>query len=335
MNTPTRLLTPGGPEVSAIGMGTWALGGPTSAGSQPVGWGRDWDRVEAARVLRAAFDAGITVFDTADAYGAGTAERLIGEALSPVRDEIAIVTKWGNLIDEGSRQLVGADASPGYVRRALDASLGRLRTDRVDLYLLHLSGLPATEAEELLGTLHDLVGIGKIGAYGWSTDDPQLAAAWIGRPGFGALEFEANVVRDAPDLVALCDANELPALVRGPLGTGLLTGKYPIGRRIEDRDDFRCVSPEWLNYFHDGRPDVDLAQRLDAVAEILTDRGRTLAQGALCWLLARSPHLIPIPGARTVEQARQNAAALEHGPLMEEEMSSIRDRLAGVVRRSS
>ncbi len=331
MNTTTRLLTPGGPQVSAIGMGTWALGGPTSAGSRPVGWGRDWDRAEAAGVLRAAFDAGIGVFDTADAYGAGTAERLIGEALSPVRDEIAIVTKWGNLIDEGSRQLVGTDASPGYVRRALDASLRRLRTDRVDLYLLHLSGLPATEAEDLLGTLHDLVASGVIGAYGWSTDDPELAAAWIGRPGFGALEFEANVVRDADDLVALCDANDLPALVRGPLGTGLLTGKYPIGGRIDDRDDFRCVSPEWLNYFHDGRPDVGLARRLEAVAEILTDRGRTLAQGALCWLLARSPHLIPIPGARTVEQARQNAAALQHGPLTEEEMISIRDRLAGVV----
>lgn len=149
-------------------------------GGRPVGWGRDWDRAEAAGVLRAAFDAGISVFDTADAYGAGTAERLIGEALSSVRDEIAIVTKWGNLIDEGSRRLVGTDASPGYVRRALDASHRRLRTDRVDLYLLHLAGLPATEAEDLRGTLQDLVGSGEIGAYGWSTDDPELAAAWIG-----------------------------------------------------------------------------------------------------------------------------------------------------------
>jgi aryl-alcohol dehydrogenase-like predicted oxidoreductase len=280
--------------------------------------------------VRAGFDAGITVFDTADAYGAGTAERVLGEALASVRDEVAIVTKWGNVIDETKRGLVGVDSSPDYVRTALDASLTRLRTERVDLYLLHLSGLAATEAVELLGVLGDLVAVGKIGAFGWSTDDAVLVRTWLNEPGFGAIEFEANVTHDSTDLIAECDTHGMPGLVRGPLGTGLLTGKYAAGSCIDDPDDFRSKSPEWLNYFRDGQPDRQRLQHLDAVTDILTDHGRTLAQGALCWLLARSPLLIPIPGARTIEQVRENAAALAHGPLSDDEMTQIRGRLAGL-----
>ena len=334
MRTAPRLLTVNGKKVSAIGLGTWAIGGPSSAGTQPLGWGRGWDRAEALAIVRAGFDAGVTVFDTADAYGAGTAERLVGEALMSVRDEVAIVTKWGNVIDEPNRQLVGTDPSPGYVRSALDASLNRLRTDHVDLYLLHLSGLPAAQAGELLGVLRELVEVGKVGAYGWSTDDPELAQSWLSEPGFGAIEFEANVTQDATQLIAICDSNGLPGLVRGPLGTGLLTGEYPAGSRIDDPDDFRCISPDWLAYFRDGRPDPHRLQQLDAITDILTDRGRTLAQGALCWLLARSPRLIPIPGAATIEQVRQNSAALEYGPLNDDEMARIQERIRSTFRQT-
>lgn len=328
MSTHERRLHSAGPLVSAVGMGTWATGGPSSAGDQPIGWGTSWDPDGARTVLRAAFDAGVTVFDTADAYGTGTAERLIGEALGTVRDQIAIVSKWGNVIDEDARQLVGTDSTPEYLRQALEASLARLQTDRLDLYLLHLSGLPIDEANDLLGTLQDLVNEGKIGAYGWSTDEPELAAAWVGQPGFGAIEYEANVVRDAPDLIEISEHHQLPALVRGPLGTGLLTGSHPRGSEISDVQDFRRISPEWLNYFQDGRPVEQYAKRLESITDVLTGNGRTIAQGALCWLLARSPHLIPIPGARTIEQAIENAGAIEHGALAEEEMSAIEDALA-------
>ena len=331
--TAQRLLYTNGPSVSAIGMGTWATGGPFSFGEQPLGWGSSWTRDGAAAVLRAAFDAGITVFDTADAYGAGVAERLIGETLQTVRDQVAIVTKWGNIVDEPNRQLVGVDPSPSYVRIALDSSLARLRTDHVDLYLLHLSGLPVNQAADLRGVLQELVVEGKIGAYGWSTDDPSLAASWIGPPGFGAIEFEANVVNDAPDLVTICDAHNLAGLVRGPLGTGLLGGGHPAGSQVTDIADFRFRSPDWLNYFVNGRPVDRYMRRLDAIGDILTGNGRTLAQGALCWLLARSPHLIPIPGARTVEQARDNAQALQHGPLTSDEVNEIRQLVNLAVTR--
>ena len=326
-----RQLGTNGPMVSALGMGTWGIGGPSSAGSQPLGWGGQYDREAAGHVLAAAFDAGITLFDTADAYGCGTAERLIGENLAQHRDEITLVSKWGNVINEATRQLEGTNSTPAYDHNALDASLRRLRTDHLDLYLLHLSGLPAAEANDLVGTLVDLVDAGKIGGYGWSTDDPALAAAWIGQPGFSAIEFEINVVRDAPELVELCEHRDLAALARGPLGTGLLTGKYSGDRRIEDPEDFRYASPEWLNYFQNGQPVERYASRLAVLTEILTANGRTLAQGALAWLWARSPNLIPIPGARTVEQVRENAAAMHHGPLAASEMTAIHDTLASLV----
>jgi aryl-alcohol dehydrogenase-like predicted oxidoreductase len=161
-------------------------------------------------VLGAAFDAGVTLFDTADAYGCGTAERLIGENLSHHRDEITIVSKWGYMVNEDTRQLEGSNAAPAYINRALEASLRRLCTDHLDLYLLHLSDLPIDQANNLLGTLADLVKAGKIRGYGWSTDDPMRAAAWVGQPAFAALEFEINVVRDAPELVELCDHHGCP-----------------------------------------------------------------------------------------------------------------------------
>lgn len=328
MTTSARPLFDNGPLVSAIGMGTWATGGPSSAGDQPLGWGSNWDRDEAAAVLRSAFDAGITLFDTADAYGSGTAERLIGDALGSVREEIAIVSKWGNLIDETSRQLVGSNSSQNYIRTALEASLDRLRTDHLDLYLLHLSGLAIDEASELVGTLSELVDEGKIGAFGWSTDELDRAQAWLGQPGFRAIEFEANVVHDAPDMFDLCATSGLTALIRGPLGTGLLSGRYPAGSQIEDKADFRRLSPDWLNYFQNGQPVESYARRLEAVTDILSSNGRTVAQGALCWLLARSESAFPIPGAQNREQALQNAAAAQHGPLSTDEMTAIENVLA-------
>lgn len=321
-----------GPTVSTIGLGTWALGGPSSAGDQPLGWGNNYDPDEAAATVAAAFDAGITLFDTADAYGAGTAERLLGTVLAGHRDEITLVSKWGNTIDERARTLTGQDDSPGYVRTALHASLRRLDTDHLDLYLLHLSGLPTARGADLLGTLQDMVAEGLIRGYGWSTDDPGLGAAWIDQPDFRALEFEVNVVRDAPELIDLCQAQDLAALARGPLGTGLLTGAYPLGSRITDEADFRYRSPDWLNYFRDGRPDPVMSRRLHAVTDVLTDGGRTLAQGALAWLLARSPALLPIPGAHTVAQVRENAATMQQRSLTPDHMRRIDELLTAVQR---
>ena len=135
-----------------------------------------------------------------------------------------------------------------------------------------------------------------------------------GAAGLSWIEFEANVLHDAPELIELSERQGFTALPRGPLGTGLITGSYPPGSRIVDELDFRYRSPQLLRYFTDGHPDPVLGARLEALLDILTADGRTITQVALAWHWARSPALVPIPGARTVAQVRENAAALPADP---------------------
>lgn len=133
--TLTRTLGRSGIEVSALGFGCWAIGGEwEDAEGQPLGWGKV-DDDESVRAIRRALDLGVTFFDTADVYGAGHSERTLGRALGNRRDDVVIATKWGNVFDEHTRTLTGSDDSPAHARRALTASLCRLGTDHVDLYL--------------------------------------------------------------------------------------------------------------------------------------------------------------------------------------------------------
>ena len=205
--------------------------------------------------------------------------------------------------------------------RACRDSLARLGTDRIDLYQLHLGDLPASQADDAMAALEDLVTAGLIRGYGWSTDDPERAAQF-GKGAHGtAVQHEMNVLADNPDMLAVCDAFDLASVNRGPLAMGLLTGKYGAADQVPG-DDVRANAP-WMRYFSGGRPAPDWLARLDAVRDVLTSGGRTLAQGALGWLLARSPRTVPIPGIRTVAQAEQNAAALDHGPLTPAQMTEI------------
>ena len=140
---------------------------------------------------------------------------------------------------------------------------------------------------------------GLIRAYGWSTDDPQHVAAFAGAH-CAAIQHEMNVLADAPAMLAACDELELASIDRSPLAMGLLTGKYGPATQLPP-DDVRAAQP-WVAYFTDGRPAPEWLARLDAVREVLTSGGRSLAQGALCWLLARSPrdfrYLAPVPPPR-------------------------------------
>ncbi len=159
-----------------------------------------------------------------------------------------------------------------------------------------------------------MVTAGKIRAYGWSTDYPDRAQRWLGGANFKAVQAEINVLQDNPGIWDVAESNQLACLNRGPLAMGLLTGKYKLDTRIGP-DDVRGASPEWLRFFVDGAPSPKYLRRLDAVREVLTSEGRSLGQGAIAWLWGRSPAAIPIPGARTVAQANENAAAMTHGPL--------------------
>ncbi|MEV5431016.1 aldo/keto reductase [Streptomyces sp. NPDC052701] len=324
----TRVLGRSGIEVSALGFGCWAIGGEwRSTDGQPLGWGRVDDE-ESVRAVRRALDLGVTFFDTADTYGAGHSERVLGRALGRRRADVVVATKWGNVFDERTRTLTGGDDSVAYVRRALTASLRRLGTDYVDLYQFHLADADPERAAPLRDVCEELVREGLIRAYAWSTDDPARAAVFAKGPHCAAVQYSANVLQDAPGMFRLCEETGLAGVVRSPLAMGLLTGGQVPGR-VPGAGDIRSRPPAWLKGFVDGAgADPEWFARVEALREVLTAGGRTLAQGALAWLWARGPGTVPIPGFRSVAQAEENAGALEKGPLTAGQMAEV-ERILG------
>lgn len=323
-----RTLGRSGIEVSAMGLGCWAIGGPFWSGETPVGWGAVDDE-ESVRAIHRGLELGIDFFDTADVYGTGHSERVLARALAGRRDQVVIATKFGNVFDESTRRITGASASAAHIRQACEASLRRLATDRIDLYQLHLNEYPLADAAQVRDTLEALVAEGKIRAYGWSTDFPDRARLFAEGAHCAAIQHAMNVLEDRPAMIAVCDAANLASINRGPLAMGLLTGKYTASSSSLPLDDVRSErSPAWLAYFKDGKAHPDWLAKLDAVRDILTTGGRTLAQGALAWLWARTARAIPIPGFRTVAQVEENAAAMAKGPLTDAQLREI-DRLLG------
>ncbi|MEV6589416.1 aldo/keto reductase [Streptomyces acidicola] len=319
----TRTLGRSGIQVSALGFGCWAIGGEWwSPDGQPLGWGKVDDE-ESVRAIRRALDLGVTFFDTADAYGTGHSERLLGRALGKHRDDVVIATKWGNVFDEGTRTRVGQDDSPAHARRALTASLERLGTEHIDLYQLHISDCDPERAAQLRDLCEEFVREGLVRAYAWSTDDPERAAVFAEGPHCTAVQHAMNLMQDAPELVALCEELNLASINRSPLAMGLLTGKHTAGTPLE-AGDIRSAPPAWLPGFTEGTgADADWLRRVESLRDILTSEGRTLTQGALAWLWARSPLTVPIPGFRSVAQAEENAGALAKGPLTAAQMAEV------------
>lgn len=308
------------PDIPRIGLGCWAIGGPFYEGDTPLGYGEVSD-ADARATIDAAYDAGIRVFDTAAVYGCGTSERRLGAALKG-RDDALVVTKLGFHFDETTKQVLGVETSPAGLRRALEGSLQRLQREQVDMVLLHLNSMPVDEAAGVFDTFETLRSEGKVAAFGWSTDFPDSVQAMAGRPGFQAIQHAMNVFVDVPSIVAKGAENGLAAFIRSPLAMGLLGGKYKAGQALAT-DDIRVNTMEWLDYFKDGKPLPAFIDAIDAMRDLLTTGGRSPAQGALCWLLAKAPHLVPIPGARNADQARQNAGALKFGPLPGDVMDQI------------
>ncbi|MBC2902473.1 aldo/keto reductase [Streptomyces cupreus] len=328
METNFRTLGRTGIGVSALGFGCWAIGGEwTDPDGQPLGWGRVDDE-ESVRAVRRALDLGVTFFDTADTYGAGHSERVLGRALGKRRADVVVATKWGNVFDEETRTLTGGDDSAAYARRALTASLRRLDTDYVDLYQLHLSEADPERALELRDVCEEFVREGLVRAYAWSTDDPARAAVFAEGAHCAAVQHRLNVLQDAPEMLALCEESGLASINRSPLAMGLLTGKRAAGQAL-DAGDIRSTPPAWLPGFSQGGADPEWLKRVDALREILTSGGRTLAQGALAWIWARSALTVPIPGFRTVAQAEENAGAMDRGPLTADQLTEIDGILSG------
>jgi aryl-alcohol dehydrogenase-like predicted oxidoreductase len=306
--------------IPRLGMGCWAIGGPFFAGDVPLGWGEVDDR-ESIAAVRRALDLGIRFFDTASNYGAGHSEVVLGEALAG-RDDVIIATKFGFVSDPATKQMTGTAADEAFIRASVETSLRRLRRERLDLLQFHLNDFSLEQSDAVFDVLDHLRGEGKIEAYGWSTDHADRAARHAHRAGFVAIQHDTNVFLPSADVLAVAEKYGLISINRGPLAMGLLSGKFKPGQMV-GANDVRGAGLDWMLYFKDGEIAPEFAARLDAVRELLRSGGRTLTQGALGWLWARSPRTLPIPGFRTVAQVAENAGALDKGPLPADVMAEI------------
>lgn len=307
-------------NVNPLGMGCWPIGGAMFSGDQSLGYSKAEDH-ESLRTIQAALDAGITIFDTAAAYGAGHSERLLGTALKN-KPDARIITKFGIGIDETSKQLSFDPPKPEDVQSAIDASLRRLDRDHIDLLLLHQNDMSVDVASALFDAVEKAVSDGKVGAYGWSTDFSSSAEAMTHRSSFVAVEHAMNLFFDAPKVQSVVAKHGLTALIRSPLAMGLLSGKYGATDALP-KNDIRAARADWMEYYKDGKANPEYLKTLDAVREILTLNGRSVVQGALSWIWAKDSANIPIPGARTVEQMQGITGALDHGPLPVSAMEEI------------
>ena len=305
-----------------LGLGCWAIGGPFYASDgRALGWG-DVDDDGSISAIHRALELGVRIFDTADVYGAGHSERVLGRALGERRADVLVISKFGNVFDEETKRVTGQRFDAEHIRAACEASRSRLGTDRLDVLLVHSLDIGEQHVDPVIDALEGLVADGHIRSYGWSTDEPEQIRRIARSPNCSSVEIGLNVLADAPETVRLLDELELVAFVRSPLAMGLLAGRITRGTRLAE-DDIRGVGAEWLEWFEDGRATPAFMDQVDAVRAILEEHGRSMAAGALGWLWARSPWLIPIPGFRTVAQVEQLAAAREHGPLRHEQMARI------------
>jgi aryl-alcohol dehydrogenase-like predicted oxidoreductase len=321
-----RILGKSGIEVSALGMGCWAIGGPWTwdqPGQEPypAGWGKVDDR-ESMRAIHTALEMGVNFFDTAANYGAGHSERVLGEALLGRREQAVIATKFGHIINEEKKTVYGDDSQviPN-VRKDVENSLHRLQTDYIDVYQLHGGAYPAELAPELRGILEELVAQGKIRWYGWSTDLVDRARIFADGEHCTSIQFALNAMDDNPEMRKLCADFNLAGINKDPLNRGVLTGKFTTETSLPE-DDIRSGVD-----FKSER----MARRLETVGalrEALTSGGCSMAQGALAYIWGLDERMVPIPGFKTVQQVRDNAGALEFGPLTEEQVRQVQEIVA-------
>ncbi|PYC72360.1 aldo/keto reductase [Streptomyces tateyamensis] len=292
----TRLDVPPA-EVGAVGLGCMGMS-----------WiYREQERDDAASiaVVHEALDLGVTALDTADIYGDGHNEELLGRALAGRRDEAFLATKGGLVVDDLAARALHRDGSPAHLRRALDASLARLGTDRVDLYYLHRPD-PAVPLAESWGALAELVAAGKARAVGLSEVSAEQAAEMHAIHPVAAVQSELSLwTRDplgADGILAWCTANGAAFVPFAPLGRGFLTGT--VATADFGDEDFRAHNPRFT-------ADAMAAnwRIVERVREVADRHGATAAQVALAWTLAQGPRVLPIPGTKKSRYLRENAAA--------------------------
>ena len=286
-----RALGTSGLEVSAIGFGCMGIS---------FAYGRPMERAAGVALVREAFESGITFFDTAEAYGAAN-EEIVGEALVPVRDRVVLATKFG-FKNGNSRE--GTDSRPERVRQVAEASLRRLRTDRIDLFYQHRVD-PAVPIEDVAGAVKELIQQGKVRHFGLSEAGTASIRRAHAVQRVTALQSEYSLWWREPekDVLPTCEELGIGFVPFSPLGRGFLTGTIDATTSFE-KGDFRNSVPRFS-------PEARRANQalVDAVGAIAARRKATAAQIALAWLLAQRAWIVPIPGTTRPERVKENAAA--------------------------
>ncbi|WP_114240711.1 aldo/keto reductase [Dyella sp. C9] len=288
----TRTLGRSGLEVSALGLGCMGLS---------FGYGPATEKQQAVALIRSAFDQGVTFFDTAEAYGPFTNEELLGEALAPMRDQVVIATKFGFLDGDAQK---GLDSRPERIRSVADASLRRLRTDRIDLFYQHRVD-PNVPIEDVAGTVADLIREGKVKHFGLSEAGPQSIRRAHAIQPVTALQSEYSLWWREPEAEILPTLEELGIgfVPFSPLGKGFLTGAIS-EQTTFDATDFRNIVPRFSQEARKANQAL-----VDLLGGIATSHHATPAQIALAWLLARKPWIVPIPGTTKLHRLKENLGA--------------------------
>jgi aryl-alcohol dehydrogenase-like predicted oxidoreductase len=307
-----RQLGKSGLEVSALGFGCMGLS---------FGYGPPQERQNAIATIRAAYDSGVTFFDTAEAYGPFTNEEVVGEALAPIRDKVVIATKFGF---RNGNATAGVDSRPERIRAVADAALKRLKTDRIDLFYQHRvdQNVPM---EDVAGTVKELIREGKVKHFGLSEAGVEsIRRAHAVQP-VAALQSEYSMWWRAPEdeMLPLCEELGIGFVPFSPLGKGFLTGKIDENTSFS-KDDFRNIVPRFSP--ENRKVNQTLVARISAIA---SSRKATPAQVALAWLLAQKQWIVPIPGTTKLERLKENAGAASID-LAPEDLRQIGEALAQI-----
>ncbi len=293
----TRTLSEG-LTVSALGLGCMGMSS---------GYGPAADAEEMIKLIRTAHDQGVTLFDTAEAYGPFINETLLGAALAPIRDQVVIATKFGFDIDlETGERRAGTNSRPEHIKAVVEASLKRLRTDRIDLLYQHRVD-PGVPIEDVAGAVQQLIAEGKVGHFGLSEAGVQTIRRAHAVQKVAAVQSEYSLFWRAPEqeLLPLLEELNIGFMPFSPLGAGFLTGKIDENTTF-DPTDFRNVVPRFT-------PEARKANAalVTAIKRLADRKGATPAQIALAWLLAQKPWIVPIPGTTKQHRLEENLTAVE------------------------